>query len=348
MKKTFIKDIKERDQVSDTFLAAKKDVGVSRTGKPYLIVRIMDSTGEMEVRVWEEAEAIARKFDKDDIVLVKGYAVAYQGGLQVNATDVAAVSGEGEGSLRDYLPASVRPPGEMMAELDGVIAGMKDAYLKRLLTGIFSDADLRERFITAPAAKSMHHPYLGGLLEHVLSICSLASLVTAHYKKGINKDLLTAGAILHDIGKIYELTYRRSFDYTDEGKLLGHITIGVGLIDRNIEAIPDFPEETAMLLKHMILSHHGHLEFGSPKRPKTLEAFILYYLDDLDAKVNAVSSLIENDREGGDWTPYLRLFERAVYKGGRPAPGDTAAGKGGPGSSAGGDGPELELFKKIF
>lgn len=364
MKKAFIKDIRERDQVADTFLAAKKDMGISRTGKPYLIVRIMDSSGEMEVRVWEDAEAIGRKFEKDDLVLVKGFAVAYQGGIQVNATDVEALPSEGV-SMRDYLPSSTRPPSEMMAELDGVIAGMKDAHLKRLLTEIFSDKDVRGRFMTAPAAKSMHHPYLGGLLEHVLSMCALAKLVSGHYGKGIDRDLLLTGAILHDIGKIYELSYRRSFDYTDEGKLLGHITMGVGLIEKKAASIPDFPVERAVLLKHMILSHHGHLEFGSPKRPKTLEAFILYYLDDLDAKVNAVGALIENNIEGADWTPYQRLFERAVYRGGRPdstEAGEAGEGGGGGGGREGGgeggkgvekktnakEGPELDLFKKRF
>lgn len=314
MKKTFIKDLKEKEQVSGAFLVTKKESGVSKSGKPYLNMRIMDSTGECEARVWEAAEEIGRVFQKNDIVLVKGFAVAYQGGLQVNITSVSALP-EDAYSIRDFLPASQREPAVMVAELESVIEGMADTHLKALLHSIFSDKDIRDRFMTAPAAKAMHHPYLGGLLEHVLSICGLADKVVGHYKEGINRDLLLTGAILHDIGKIYELSYKRGFDYTDEGRLLGHITIGVELIDERIRLIKDFPRETAILLKHMLLSHHGHLEFGSPKRPKTIEAIVLYYLDDMDAKINAVKTLIEDERDPSNWTPYQRLFERYIFKG---------------------------------
>ncbi|HAO93591.1 MAG TPA: HD family phosphohydrolase [Deltaproteobacteria bacterium] len=314
MKKTFIKDLKEKEQVSGAFLVTKKESGVSKSGKPYLNMKIMDSTGECEARVWEAAEEIGRVFQKNDIVSVKGFAVAYQGGLQVNITSVSALP-EDAYSIRDFLPASQREPVVMVVELESVINGMTDRHLKALLHSIFSDKDIRDRFMTAPAAKAMHHPYLGGLLEHVLSICGLADKVVGHYKEGINRDLLLTGAILHDIGKIYELSYKRGFDYTDEGRLLGHITIGVELIDERIRLLKDFPRETAVLLKHMLLSHHGHLEFGSPKRPKTIEAIILYYLDDMDAKINAVKTLIDDERDSSNWTPYQRIFERYIFKG---------------------------------
>ncbi|MFQ5735538.1 MAG: 3'-5' exoribonuclease YhaM family protein [Thermodesulfobacteriota bacterium] len=180
----------------------------------------------------------------------------------------------------------------------------------------------------------MHHPYLGGLVEHALSICGLVEKVTAHYGEGINRDLLYAGALLHDIGKIYELSYKRSFEYTDEGRLLGHITLGVELVDEKLRGLKDFPRELAMRLKHMLLSHHGLLEYGSPKRPKTIEAIILYYLDDMDAKVNTVRSLV---LEGGDdsaWTPYQRIFERFIYRG-QAQPEDDEAGKAAPGALKG-------------
>ncbi len=314
MKKTFIKDLKEKEQVSGAFLVTKKESGVSKSGKPYLNMRIMDATGECEARVWEAAEEIGKVFQKNDIVAIKGFAVAYQGGLQVNITSVSALP-EGAYSIRDFLPASSRGPAEMIAELDSIIEGMADGHLKALLLSIFNDKDIRDRFMTAPAAKAMHHPYLGGLLEHVLSICGLADKVVGHYKEGINRDLLVTGAILHDIGKIYELSYKRSFDYTDEGRLLGHITIGVELVDERIRLIKDFPRDLAILLKHMLLSHHGHLEFGSPKRPKTIEAIVLYYLDDMDAKINAVKTLIDDERDSSNWTPYQRIFERYIFKG---------------------------------
>ena len=328
MKKTHIRDIKEKDQVAGAFLVTKKETGISKSGKPYLNLRIMDSTGELEARVWDGAEALGKGFDKNDVAAIKGFAVAYQGGIQVNVSSINALK-EGEYSIRDFLPSSKRAPGDMMLELDGIISGMKDAHLRALLTAIFSDQGIRGLFSTAPAAKSMHHPYLGGLLEHVLSICGLAEKVAAHYKNGINKDLLTAGAILHDIGKIYELSYMRSFEYTDVGRLIGHITIGVELIDDRIRGIEGFPRELATLLKHMILSHHGLLEYGSPKRPKTIEAIILYYLDDMDAKVNAVQTLMEAEasRENSSgWSAYQRIFERYIYTGGRLS-GEKGAGE---------------------
>lgn len=347
MKKTFIRDIREKEHVAGTFLVTKKEMGLSKSGKPYINMRLMDSTGELEARVWEDAEELGKKFLKDDVVAVKGFAVAYQGGLQVNVSSIVPLQ-DGEYSIRDFLPASQRDPGEMMAELDGIVSAMKDEHLKGLLTAIFKDPDIRSRFEVAPAAKAMHHSYLSGLLEHVLSICALAGKVAAHYGAAVNRDLLTAGAILHDIGKIYELSYRRSFDYTDEGRLIGHITMGVELIDDKVRSLKDFPRELAVLLKHMILSHHGQLEFGSPKRPKTIEAIVLSYLDDLDAKVSTVRTLIETSAGGASWTPYQRLFERYIYTGSQATAGHNAEPEA-PAEEKGGDGGEekgsLSLFR---
>ncbi|MBI5599383.1 MAG: HD domain-containing protein, partial [Deltaproteobacteria bacterium] len=203
-----------------------------------------------------------------------------------------------------------------------------------LVAGIFSRPGVRDLFMIAPAAKAMHHPYLGGLLEHTLSLCVLGRFISTHYN-GVNRDLLTAGLILHDIGKIYELSYSKSFDYTDEGRLLGHITMGIELVDSRIREMPGFPRDLAALIKHMLLSHHGYLEFGSPKRPKTLEAMLLYYLDDLDAKTNAIQSLIgvngaavgEKKGGAGRWTDYQRLLERYIYKGVYPAVGQEGKGE---------------------
>lgn len=315
LKKAFIKDLKEKDHVESSFLVTKKESGVSKAGKAYLALRLMDSTGELEARVWDDAEEASKLFSKDDVAEVRGYAVAYQGGLQINVSSIWAAK-EGEYSMRDFLPSSRRPPEEMLAELDCVVSAVKDRHIRALLQSIFSDDEMRWRFMTAPAAKAMHHPYLGGLIEHVLSICGLVEKVAAHYGEAVNKDLLTAGAILHDIGKTTELSYARSFDYTDEGRLIGHITIGVEIIERHARGIDGFPQELSMFLKHMVLSHHGQLEFGSPKRPKTLEALILSFLDDMDAKVNSVLALREDARESAPgWSPFQRIFERYIYKG---------------------------------
>jgi len=317
MKKLFIKDLKEKQRVDTSLLVTRKTLGVSKAGKPYLALKLMDSTGELDARVWDNAESIAEDFSVDDVARVKGSALAYQGKMQLNLSSIKAL-GDGEYTLRDYLPASGRDPGEMMAELDAVIAAVKDPFIKGLLTSMLGDGPgggsvLRAKFMQAPAAKMMHHPYLGGLLEHVLSLCGLGVAVSGHYKN-LNKDLLLAGLILHDIGKVFELSYERSFGYTDEGRLIGHITIGTELVDSYMEKIDGFPEELRMQLKHLLLSHHGTLEYGSPKRPKTMEAIVLSYLDDLDAKVNAVETLMAEPAGEERWSPYQRIFERYIYK----------------------------------
>ncbi len=311
MKKTFVKDIKEKDQVESTFLVTRKDACMSRSGKLYLTLTLMDSTGEVEGRVWEDAEHHTKNFNKNDVVKVKGFAVPYQGGLQINISLIESVP-EGEYSLKDYLPSSERDPEEMMVELEGIIDGIRDRYIKALLQEIFRDRDIRERFKLVPAAKSMHHPYIGGLVEHVLSMCRLVRSI-GHIYQDLNTDLLLAGAILHDIGKIFEISFKGVFEYTDRGRLLGHINMGVELIEEKIRTIPAFPEKLSTLIKHMILSHHGHLEFGSPKRPKTLEALVLYYIDDLDAKVHCMRFIMKKDT-GTSWSAYNRFFERYIYR----------------------------------
>ncbi len=313
-KKLFINELKERDKVHDLFLVSKKETGVSRNGKPYLNLRLMDKTGEIEAKVWDNADKLSRKFKKSDLVMVKGFAVPYQEKIQLNILDIVGVSAK-DIHITDFLPASKMDPDKMFEEIESMIEELKDRHLKKLLLSLFSNDELRCLFKTAPAAKSIHHNYIGGLLEHVLSLCKLTKKIAAHYD-GINTDLIVTGAILHDIGKIYELSYERDFDYTDEGRLLGHITIGISMIDEQIKGIPNFPDKLAMLLKHMLLSHHGHLEFGSPKRPKTIEAVILYYCDDLDSKVQSMQAHIEKDASSdSDWTHYHRLYNRYIHKG---------------------------------
>ncbi|MBI3755407.1 MAG: HD domain-containing protein, partial [Deltaproteobacteria bacterium] len=236
MKKIFLKDIKEKSKIEDIFLVTKKEMGMSKSNKPYLNIKLMDRTGEMEARVWDDAEDLSRKFERNDFVKIKGSAIAYQGGLQLNVSEITKIDDD-KISVRDFLPASKREPDEMMAELESLVKGIKDSHIKKLLNLFLEDTEIKNLLKLAPAAKSMHHPYLGGLLEHILSLCNLIHGVTKHYQN-INKDLLLAGAILHDIGKIYELRFVTAFDYSDEGRLLGHITIGVGMIDKKMESLP--------------------------------------------------------------------------------------------------------------
>jgi 3'-5' exoribonuclease len=204
----------------------------------------------------------------------------------------------------------------MFQDILAYIDAISSEPIKKLLTAFFYDEKTADLFRRAPAAKGFHHIYLGGLLEHTLSVVRLLDHAAKHYPQ-LNRDLLIAGGILHDIGKIYEFSYDGLIAYSDEGRMIGHLVMGVEMIDKKIEAIPDFPVQLALELRHIILSHHGEFEFGSPKRPKTLEALVIHFMDDLDAKVNAFESFVAADAANADsdWTTYNRFFERYLYKG---------------------------------
>lgn len=312
--KILISGIKENDKVESYFLVKDKNVAMAKNGKPYLNLKLMDRSGEIEGRVWDNAEEISGYFEKNDIVTVKGRGSLYQGKIQLSIVDVRKAA-EGAASADDFLPRSAKEPDDMLLELKGIISSIKDPYLKILMDSFMNDKQFADLLKTAPAAKGMHHVYIGGLLEHTLSVARLVIELSRHYN-GVNIDLLLSGSILHDMGKTRELSYQSAFDYTDEGRLLGHIIIGIQMLDEKIRGIDGFPEKTAMLLRHMIASHHGELEFGSPKRPKTLESLLLHNIEDMDAKINAYQSAITRDTsEDTNWTPYQKMFERYLYKG---------------------------------
>jgi 3'-5' exoribonuclease len=311
----FVKDIKEGEQVKDLFLVSNKMVLVSNTGKPYINLALRDRTGQVECRVWDRAEEIAKRFDRDDIVEATGNAIQYQGRMQLKVHDVRRVEEEAE--LADYLPVTKRGIEPLWEELQTLVHGIRDPDLSRLLRRIFPNPPKTEtahRFRQAPGGKRMHHDYIGGLLEHTVSVASICCFLSGHYE-GVDADMLTAGALLHDIGKVRELSYEGAFDYTDEGRLLGHLYMGAEWVTGECAQIEGFPPDKAMLLKHMILSHHGELEFGSPKRPKTLEAILLHFVENMDAKANAFHEAMEDLREGATWTDYQRMFERYLYAG---------------------------------
>jgi len=311
--KMFVSDIKDRSQVDAVFLVREKITAMAKNGKPYLTLKLMDKTGEVEGKVWDNVDELSAAFAKDDFVAVRSKATVYLGKMQLVITELKKIP-DGEVALADFLPEAARDIGEMSDELAALLTTLNDRFLKQLLSSFFDDAAFMSLYSSAPAAKGMHHVYLGGLLEHSLAVARLVDRIAPLYE-GINRDLLIAGALLHDVGKVREMTYSRSFDYTDEGKLLGHITIGVEMIQEKVAAIDGFPRELAMLLKHMLLSHHGQYEFGSPKRPKTVEATILNYLDDLDSKINGIRSHIGREPENGSrWTSYHRLYDRYFYK----------------------------------
>jgi 3'-5' exoribonuclease len=313
MGKVFINQMKKGQTGESTFLVKDKILTKTKAGNPYLSIKLADRTGELEGRIWDNALDFLPLFEKDDFISVKGEVDEFQGMLQLRIGRLKKCA-EDEIQIEDFLPTTLQNTGEMLAELKDLASRVSQPFLRQLLDSFFHDEGLMKKMKLAPAAKAVHHVFLGGLLEHTLSVVQLVLLVGPRYR-GIDLDLLLTGAVLHDLGKISELSYSRTFDYTDSGRLLGHITLTVAMIDEKIKAIPGFPENLAMLLKHLILSHHGEYEFGSPKRPKTLEALLLHQLDDLDAKMNGFLAWIEKERDAPSrWTAYHKLFDRFIYK----------------------------------
>jgi 3'-5' exoribonuclease len=312
MKNLYAADIHDNQLVDSLFLVSAKNHGVTKTGNSYLVVKLLDRSGEIEGRVWDRADDLARGFDKNDFVRVRGQATLYQGKVQIRVQDVMRVD-ESKVAAEDFLPKSAFDPDAMLDALQSILRAMKNPHLLSLAEACFADERLMELFKRAPGAKTIHHPYLSGLLEHTLSLLKLIVRVVENYR-GIDVDLLLMGGFLHDIGKIYEFSYERAVDYTDEGQLLGHLVMEVELVNAKIETIPGFPQELAMLVKHMLVSHHGAYEFGSPKLPQTVEAVMLHSLDDLDGKIQAIQSLSEKE-PGSKWTLFHRAYGRSFYRG---------------------------------
>ena len=315
MKSPTVADLKAGKANGGLFLVQSKDVREGKTGKKYMSLTLMDRTGEIAARMWDNVESVSGLFERDDFIRVEGETQEYQGKQQLIVHRLKKALDE-EVELQDFLPASKRDPLVMYAELRSILAGMSNPHLKALMEAIFADPKIAERFPVAPAAKSIHHAWLGGLLEHVLSMCELSRRIGQHYIAlgyPVDLDLLLSGALLHDIGKIDELSYERSFSYSTPGQLLGHIVIGVQIVEDKLRGLPDFPPKLRMLLEHMILSHHGQLEFGSPKLPVFMEALLLAQIDNLDSKMAIMLSSIEKDRDGeGEWTGYNPALERQV------------------------------------
>ena len=313
MKSPYVREIQPNQTVTATFLVRSKEIRQKKTGEPYLSLLLGDRTGEVEAKMWENVAEVMSSFERDDFVKIKGLVQIYNNRLQLTVHKMQRVA-EGEVDLSDYFPASQRNREEMYADLREIARGLANPHLKALIESFLDDEEIARRFRAAPAAKHVHHAYLGGLLEHVLSLCVLCRPVAEHYK-AVDADLLIAGAILHDIGKIYELTYERGLGYSTEGQLLGHMVIGLRLLEEKLRGLPDFPARLRTLVEHMIISHHGQLEFGSPKMPLFPEALLLHYLDDLDSKMECMRSVLEHDRQvEGDWTGFSHPLERVVLK----------------------------------
>ncbi|MCF8025599.1 MAG: HD domain-containing protein [Desulfobacteraceae bacterium] len=312
MKKRFANQLSPGESISDLFVLAEKNMGHKKDGAPYLSVVLSDKTGRIQGVVWDNVEQIASRAAAGDFVSIQGLVSEYRGVLQVV---VKAMKAESEGiDPSDFLPATGRDPEQMFERLKNVAESLESGPLRELLEKFWQDTQFVKNFKKAPAAKKMHHAYIGGLLEHTLSLVLLAERVAGHYS-GIDRDLLIAGAILHDIGKIKEFTYDSRIDYSDEGRLVNHIIIGIRMLEEKMADLPSMTANTALLLKHLVVSHHGTREFGSPEPPKTLEAVLLNYLDEIDSKINGIREFMENQDSGADWTGYHKPLDRFFYRG---------------------------------
>jgi 3'-5' exoribonuclease len=311
-KKKFVNEIAAGDGFSDIFLLAEKSMAHKRDGNPFLNITLADNSGRIKAVVWDNVSQAAASANAGDFVKVVAVAGEYRGALQLVVKSLKAVPADAV-APEDFLPASTRNVDKMFERLKALTGTIVSPSLHALMAAIWNDADLVRDFKRAPAAKKMHHAYLGGLIEHTLSMALLADKVAGHYG-GIDRDLLIVGAVVHDIGKVRELTYETLIDYTDEGRLLSHIPLGLEIVSAKIASLVDFPAEQAALIKHMIVSHHGAREFGSPEPPKTIEAVLLNYIDEIDSRVNGIREFMAADDPEASWTSYHRLLERQFFR----------------------------------
>jgi len=313
MKSAFVNTLVPNENVTAQFLVLSKEIRQKKTGEPYLALHLADRTGELEAKMWDNVADVMDTFDRDHFVKVKGLPQVHNNRSQFVIHRLRKLE-DHEVDFADFFPCSEREPDEMFEELTRIIASIQNSHLRTLIELIFSDKKVATLYKIAPAAKTIHHACRGGLLEHVLSLCSLAKLVGSHYP-GLDLDLLLTGAILHDIGKLEELSYDRSFGYSTEGQLLGHIVLGLRLVGQNVDRMSNFPAKLRTLIEHMIISHHGELEFGSPKIPLFQEALLLHQLDNLDSKMNAMRTVLKRDFRGeGEFTGWVASLERVLLR----------------------------------
>lgn len=315
MKAKYVSDILAGESVNEIFVLAEKNVAQKKDGNNYLTMVLGDRTGRIKGVAWDNVATMVAAATAGDFVEVGGSVSEYRGHLQMVVRTMEQVPAD-KVDPADFLPATTRNVEAMYERLTALTRAVETDYIRELLEAFWRDERFVADFKAAPAAKKMHHAYIGGLLEHTLSMALLTERIAGHYQ-GLDMDLLLAGVVLHDIGKTRELAYTVSFDYSDEGRLLSHIVIGIEMVSEKLASVPTFPEEKANLLKHMIISHHGTREFGSPEPPKTLEAFLLNHIDEIDSKVNSIRDFMAKEDSGANWTAYHRLLERHFYTGNR-------------------------------
>jgi 3'-5' exoribonuclease len=311
-KRSWVKDLRAGTELEESFAVRAVDVRQRRGGGPYLAATIGDRTGEVTALVWQNVDQLRGVLEPGKVVSVKGQVQRYNQQLQVVVRQAEALPAE---SVEDalFVRSSAVDPDVLWKNLNALIEEVSDSDVRQLLFRIFSDPEVEELFRSAPAARSMHHAFRSGLLEHTVSVTTVARSLAKHY--GLNQDLVVAGCLLHDFGKIWELEIGASIEYTDDGRLIGHIPMEVLFVDKKIGELKKFPAETRRQLLHILLAHHGEYEFGSPRRPKTPEALLVHMIDNLDSKMAGMLEAIA--AQGADdeaWTPYSRILERHIYR----------------------------------
>ncbi len=312
MKTAFVSDLGSEQTVTTFFLVHEKEIRNTREGKAYLRLELGDRSGTIEARMWDQFEIAARDVNRDDFVKVQARVEIYRNKPQLALQQLRRAKPE-EVELADFLPHTTADVEKLYAQLLEFAASIKNPWLKKLTTAIVADPAIAARYKRAPAAKVMHHAYLGGLIEHVVGLCGLAKQVAAHYPE-LDVDLLLTAAILHDVGKLDELCYDRAIAYTTEGQLLGHIVMEFETVSKAIDAIEGFPPALKTVVQHLLISHHGQYEFGSPKLPMIREAMVFHYLDDLDSKLAAVRAALATESGEDEWSAYSNALGRRFLK----------------------------------
>ncbi len=305
MKEFFIADAvrHENTVITTSFVVVSKQVKPKKTGEPYLALILGDRSGQIEAKMWDNVEGSMGAFEQDDFLKIKGLVNRYNQRFQLTIHKLRKME-DSEVDFGDYLPKTSKDIGELWRTLAEFVATIQDPHLRALLDAFMADPEIAQAYRNAPAAKTLHHAYIGGLLDHVVSLMRSCDLVCRNYPQ-VNRDLVLAGAFFHDIGKIHELTYARSFSYSTRGQLLGHMIIELEMLHQKLGLLPDFPDKLKILLEHLIISHHGQYEFGSPKLPMFPEALLLHYMDDLDSKMESMRAHLERDIDSTNpWAGY--------------------------------------------
>ena len=313
MKSFYVSDLKDGQPVETLFLVCEKEIRTSlRANTSWLQLELGDRTGSIPAKMWENFAPLAETFEAGDVVRIRARARLYNNRLELALEQIVPVA-DNAYDLNDFLPHTKYDIELLYTSLLSAIASVKNPWLKQLLGNIVRDPAIVPRLKRAPAAMTMHHAFIGGLLEHIVSLIGLSAAIASHYPE-LDSDLLLAGVVLHDVGKIDELRYSREIDYTTEGRLLGHIMLGVGMVRDRMKAIPGFPPALAVMVEHLILSHHGTYEFGSPSLPQTREAIALNFLDDLDSKMAAIRASLDSSCGPDGWSQRNPSLRRALLR----------------------------------